>query len=386
MVLSDLCERDLFIVSRWCYSIGKPVIEDAEYNLLRQYMEEYYPDDEYTTRTWSDDPCPIDLLKKVGLENTIRNVMLADKTESIPSLNTYIDVERAYKNFAESGTASMKHDGWNMQANYYNKKLLKVTSRGRTKDAIDTSVLMNIIPNEIPIDGVVKVVFEATVSNKNFPFCVSMFGNVSQRSAVSSLLARPEYSYRISAHAFDIHGYHIPDGQTKFEVLTDWGFEVPKWRRVYSYEDIKSAIKEFGEMKSLYDSPTDGVVIDATARYALRIGEWEEPIYKSYVTGYDDQYNLHRISPSLEIYPILRSGAQQRRINITNWERILKYNLEPGSPVAFKLASSAIANFDESMTLLLQKQWAGKYDEYGEKIRQDEEVKRCQYNLLLTVQ
>lgn len=383
MDLNSLCERDRFIVSRWCYSIGSPVIEDAEYNLLREYMETNYPDDEYTQRSWSSDPCPVELLKKLGMENTIKKVMLADKTESIPSLNSYNDVNAALSNFCGSGTASMKHDGWNMQANYYNGKLLTVNSRGRTRDSVDTSVLMQLIPSTIPATGPIKIVFEATVSNQNFPFCVSMFGNVSQRSAVSSLLARPEYTYRISAHAFDVHGYQIPSGQTKFDVLHDWGFETPEWRHVYSYVDIIAALEELGNMKDLYSYPTDGMVVDGIARYALRIGAWEEPIYKSYITGYHEQFNLYRISPSLKIYPIMRKGGAQQRINITNWQRIFDYKLEPGSPVAFRLSSSVIADFDAATTALLQKQWAGKYDEFAERVRADEEVKMCQYHFFL---
>ena len=55
----------------------------------------------------------------------------------------------------------------------------------------------------------------------------------------------------------------------------------------------------------------------------------------------------------------------------------MDYNLQPGAPIAFRIASSATADFDEETTRLLHKQWEGKWEEYKETIVLNEEIVRC---------
>ena len=88
--MSDL---DKYILARWCYSIGKPIISDAEYNQLHRTISTLYPDNPYVNRSWSSDPCPKDLLIANGMSQYIFDVVLTDKTVSIPSLNSYLELE-----------------------------------------------------------------------------------------------------------------------------------------------------------------------------------------------------------------------------------------------------------------------------------------------------
>ena len=381
MSYQQLNDLEKFIFARWCYSLGSPVISDAEYTILLNLVTSQYPDNEYVNRSWSSDPCPTELLRKMGREDLIAKVVLSDKTESIPSLNSNLEVQEELYDFSGYGTLSMKHDGWNFQSNYYNGNLVSIKTRGRASDAIDADHIRKLVPNTIPAMGSVKIVQEVTVSKTNFPFCASMFGNVSERAAVSSVLARPEYTHLLSVHAFDVHGYTC--NKCKFEVLREWGFEVPAYYEVHNYEEVLSALRTLSDEHSTYQFPTDGVVFDGHKRRAIRLLAWEEPIYYSFVTGYLEQYNSYRISPSVLIHPVLRGGTTQRRINITNWQRIIDYALRPNSPIAFRIASSAVADFDEVTTKSLQKQWDGRYEEFAERIKEDEEVKRCQRALYL---
>lgn len=382
MELQLLNDLDKFILSRWCYSIGQPIMSDAEYTVLLNLIKSTMPDNEYVQRSWSSDPCPVELLTRLGRQDLIAKVVLSDKTESIPSLNTNLELQEELSSFSGTGTCSMKHDGWNIQINYYNGALVNIKTRGRSSDAMDVEPLKKRVPNKIPAMGSIKVVCEATVSKSNFAFCASTFGNVSERAAVSTILSKPEYIHLIDVHAFDIHGYQ-GDDRCKFTILEEWGFQIPMYFDVYSYDDILNALRTLSDEYETYGSPTDGVVFDGHKRRAIRLLAWEEPIYYSYVTDYLEQYNSYRISPSVLIYPVLRGGTTQRRINITNWQRILDYNLEPNAPIAFRIASSAVADFDEITTRSLHKQWAGKYDEFCERIRSDEEAKRCQRALYL---
>jgi hypothetical protein len=68
---------------------------------------------------------------------------------------------------------------------------------------------------------------------------------------------------------------------------------------------------------------------------------------------------------------------------MTNWQRIMDYNLAPGAPVAFRVASSATADFDEEATRLAHKQWEGRWDEYKTYVDNNEEINRYQWKMYL---
>lgn len=381
---TDLNDFDRFVLSRWAYSIGEPFLSDPEYNLLFKAMQAMYPNSPYCKRTWSDDPCPVELLNRVNKKDWIRAIVLGDKTESIPSLNTDLEVQEELRDFYGHGTLSMKHDGWHVQANYYNGALVNMQTRGRTHDAIAVDPLADKIPKEIPHKGKVRVSMEATVNNVNFLFCAREFGNASARSAVSTLLSKPEYTHLLDVHAFDIFGVELEQG-TKFDTLKDWGFNVPMYRKIETYQELLQALAELSDAKPYYTSPTDGVVFDGHKRRAIRLLAWEEPIYYSYVTGYVEQYSLFRISPSVTIYPVFRKGSTQRKINITNLQRIIDYELKPNSPIAFRIKSDATADFDEVATRLCRQEYAGRWEEFAEKVRNDEEIKKCNWQLMLNI-
>ncbi len=362
-----------YIYARWAYSVGQPVMSDAEYNLLERTVKGLYPDLPVCQRSWSSDPCPTDLLIRLGRTDLIKAVILADKTESIPSLNSSYELSSELGNIAEDGTVSYKHDGWNIQANYFNGRIVNVQTRGRNTDSVDVSRLRERFPQQLPYMGKCKVVCELTVSRENFLKCKKMFGNVNERSTVSTLLARPDYFDLLDFHAFDIHGIDL-NGEVKFEVLRRCGFKTPDYIVTHNFMDIQRALQKLSDGNSVYKSPTDGVVYDGSLRRAIRLLAWEEPIYYSYVVGYMEKYGPYRISPSVLIRPILRKGTTQKRLSLTNWPRIIEYNLAPGAPIAFRVASSAIADFDEQSTLHIQELYANRWDEFKAMVDKNEEL------------
>lgn len=379
MELSDL---ETFILARWAYSVGKPIMEDSVYTAYLRAMETKYPDNEYVKRSWSSDPCPYELLKRIGREDLIRDVILTDKTESIPSLNTAWEVKSELGNVKSTGTMSMKHDGWNVQASYYQGRLVLVQTRGRSSESMDVTALKDLLPETVPVLTPCKVVMEVTVSKSNFVVCNRLFGNVSPRSSVATILARPEYFNLLSFYAFDIHGVDL-QGKCKFELLQEWGFKTPEWHYVSTYDDILAVLKLLSDHNAEYAEPTDGAVYDGELRRAIRLEAWEEPIYYSYVTDYLEQYGPYRVSPSVLIRPVLRKGTTQKRISMTNWQRIIDYNLQPGAPIAFRVASSATADFDEVATHLAHEQWKDRWDEYKDYVDNNEEVNAYIWNLSL---
>ena len=372
MEYQQLSDFDKYKVARWAYSVGEKIISDPEYNLLERVVKAAYPNAPICNRSWSSDPCPSDLLIAIGRQDLMRTVILGDKTESIPSLNSDFELVTVLGNINEFGTLSYKHDGWNIQANYYNGGLVNVQTRGRSTDAMDVSKLKERIPAQIPYDGKCKVVMELTIGKHNFKTCKELFGNVSERSAVSSVLARPDYYHLLDMHAFDLHGVQITGN--KFVELRKIGFDTPQFIEVHNFDELKKALQTFSDQEPQYDSPTDGAVYDGSLRRAIRLLAWEEPIYYSYVIGYVEQYGPHRISPSVLVKPIIRKGTTQRKLSLTNWPRIMEYNLQPGAPIAFRIASSAIADFDEESTRLIHARVGGGWEEFRQLIDKNEEM------------
>lgn len=369
-----MTDESKFIIARWAYSVGKPIISDAEYTTLLRYFESTRPDWEYVNRSWSSDPCPVELLKAEGYADLIEVITLTDKTESIPSLNSWKEVNDTLAGATFSGpcTLSYKHDGWNVQATYYNGELVSVNTRGRSTDALDVSVLKPLYPKTIPVMGRVKVIGECTVSKTLFKEMKAKFDNALERSAVRTALVHPEYACKLDVHAFDIIGYEC---DSVLPTLQQWNFRVPTWEYIHSYDELILAIKKFDSNFTSYDSPTDGLVIARGAnKHAIRVGNWEEPTYQSYVTGYEQSYGPYTISMKVLIKPIHTSKGMQYRIPITNLARIVNNHLEIGYPIAFNTVSGAIADFNESATKLLHKQYEGDYATYRRMVDDREEI------------
>ena len=362
-----------FIIARWMYSIGEPIMSDAEYTLLLNTIQKTDPDNPYVHRSWSSDPCPVELLKEYGLEDAIRNIVLSDKTESIPSINDWGSLEAMYKDLDEEATLSYKHDGWNVQASYYNGELVQFQTRGRSNDAMSVEILKHRVPRKIPALGRRTVCMEATVSNENYKIVKAELNNRSQRGSVSSCLARSDYAKYIDLHAFSIIG----DEQmlNPFPTLQEWGFQTVKWWIVHNYKELVEGIQNASRLVESYGSPTDGLVIRSSLTRAIRVAAWEEPIYHSYVTGYDETYGMHRVGVKAKIKPIAMRNSTQRLVSCTNYQRIIDNNLQIGYPIAFRLSSMAIADLDEESTRLLQEEWEGRLEEYCALVDRNEEAK-----------
>lgn len=368
--MSDL---EKFIISRWMYSIGEPIMEDSEYQILLETVQKEYPDSEYLTRSWSSDPCPVNLLEAYGYSHAIKNIVLTDKSESIPSIGSWTTLRGMYEDLNEDATLSFKHDGWNIQASYYNGELVQIQTRGRSSDALSAEALRSKVPAKIDKLGKYTVCMEATVSNSNYQIVKSKITSRSQRGAVVSCLSRPDMVKYISLHAFSIIG----DEQVMnpFPLLEQWGFDVVRYVVVKNYDELMKYMKQLSDEAQYYDWPTDGLVIRCSVTRAIRLLYWQEPIYKSYVTGYDESYGAYRISVKVKIKPIAMKNSTQRVVACTNYQCIIDNNLRIGYPVAYKLTSAAIAVLDAESTKLLQTQWKGKEDEYRKWIDEEENEK-----------
>lgn len=372
-----MTDVEKYVIARWAYSVGEPIMDDASYTILDRMFRQRFPNSPLCSRSWSSDDCPVYLLRLYNYEHLIKPVVLSDKTESIPSLNSLIEVRSVYKTMNTPHRLSFKLDGWNIQASYYRGALVHIQTRGRSSDAMDANVLEPLFPKNIPLMGKVLITSELIIPNEDFEWFKSTYGSTSQRGTCSTALAHGgEDLKHIKVLAHGIRCEQYIDPVDKLPMLTSMGFEVPDSVVVNNYDDLMKQVDILTDKKNIYPYPTDGLVCDGNNMVrAIRIKGWEEPIYKSYVQGYTQHYGPHAISIQLNIFPIKLQNSTQRQLPATNIARIMSMKLMPGAPVAFRIASSAIADIDEEATRLLQQEWEGREHEYQFMIEANENLK-----------
>lgn len=372
-----MTDFERYVIARWAYSVGQPIMKDEEYNILHSLMTKTVPNSPYVKQSWSSDPCPIALLNKYGYKHLIMAVVLSDKTESIPSINNLVEIQAGYVYMKAPHVLSMKLDGWNIQASYYDGHLIHIQTRGRTMDAMDANALRPLFPKSIPIKGKVLITAEVVIPDADFNWFKLHYGATSQRGSVSTALAHPkECLEHVAVIAHGIRCSEHVDYLKKFELLESFGFTVPYYKVVYDYRQLTTAMDSFSDHKLRYGFPTDGLVIEGPDKVrALRVKAWEEPIYRSYVTGYEENYGPHSISVQIKIFPIKLPNSTQRTLPCTNVARVIALGLTPGAPVAFRVASSAIADIDEDSTILIQKEWLNRIEEYRFMVETNEALR-----------
>jgi NAD-dependent DNA ligase len=349
------------------YSIGEqPLLDDMEYNRIHKIFTEEGTIPDYTSRSWSSDPCPVELLKKFNMAQFIKEISLQDKTDSIESLVKEEDVRSYYGKTVDKYVLSFKIDGWNIQATYYNGELLRVQTRGRKNDALVVDQVSRLIPNKIPITQETRIVFELCISNSSFLELRQILKDRdvrSQRASVRTCLANQSLLNLLTPLAFDVQSERDKyTAEETYTLLENWGFKTPEHRIIEGdSSSIMHTIQELANRKDTYNYPSDGVVVRRnTARdlMAVRVSVWGERDYMSYITGVEEEHSSSNLGCKLLIYPIRTEQSVQRRVNITNIKRIMEYGLYPGSPIVFSLRSDAIADINIEKTRRMQEAYA----------------------------
>lgn len=357
-------QRDRFILSRWQYAVGEQTeMSDAEYNdFYKRYINEF-PDDIYSKRVWSEDDCPVELLRSIGREDLIRKVEIVYGSESMSSIRTESELYNKFSNLNERTRVSMKIDGWNTQVNYYNGKPVSANSRGRTGNNKETNAILSAVPKQIPYKGKMKVIGESSIPNELWESFKEQTGNKDQRASMSTVFAQGIVNMS-NFSAFNI----ITDGEevsNKYDKLKEFGFETPKCMYVNNYQQLLKAIQIMSKSKDRYHLLTDGLVIEnSNTQVAVRLGAWTESDYLSYVVGYEQNHTPYGLSMVLLVKPVNIEGKEVSRVNITNISQIVQNNLQLGHPVSFVVRSSANPVINISRTEQLYLEYCHNLQEY----------------------
>lgn len=360
---------DKYILARWAYAIGVDFIDDIEYRYLEEHVKREYPECEYLNRSWSNDPCPLKLLEKYNRMDLYRDIKFAYTSESIRSINSMEEFNVQFSGLNEISRLSFKEDGFNIQVNYYNGKPISAETRGRRGNSLNANIVLKLVPECIPYMGKVKITGECVIPNDKWELFKQTYSNVSQRSSVATCLANGLSEY-LAYVAFNIQ---VEDQQVlgdPYEKLKELGFRVPVFIWVSNFEELKSGVELMGKRNKVYKIPTDGLVIENTKyQLAIRIGEWQESILKSYVVEYVENVGMHGVAMLVRVAPVKSSeGHTYTSVSVTNLQYILDNDLKIGSPIAFDLRSMAAPVLNTTATQMLHDEYAGRYEEYRELI------------------
>lgn len=358
---------DRYVVARWCYLMGEPILSDIEYDKLERWFKEEYPDDVHSKQAWSFDDCPSELLTKYNLQSLICNPVMGYMAESIYSINNQPEFEQKFANLNEKSRLSFKIDGWNTRVSYYNGNIVKIETRGRSGNNIKMNELAKLFPSKIDIKGRVAVTGEMSIPHSKWQAFKALTGNSDQRASVRTAIANNSIDV-LSFLAFNIFCEDATYNDA-YEKLNELGFQTPRFVYVSNIKELREGIELMSFLNHGYDYLTDGLVIEnAHIQNAIRLGAWEEHSMWSYVTGYEESRGMFGNYLKLKCSPIQVEGKTFSKISIANIANIIENNLRIGYPVAFNLRSSANVVIDTSETAMLQKQWAGRYDEYILKV------------------
>lgn len=366
MFIEDM--RDRYIIARWAYLIGEPIIGDVEYDALDKEFKRLYPNDEYSNRHYPFDVCPSELLQKYNMSNLIINTVMGYAAESIYSINNEQEFNNVFGSLKKKSRLSFKIDGWNMRASYYNGHLVKLETRGRGGNNLDATMCAKLVPKTIPEKRRVAVTGECNIPNSLWPEFKALTGNSDQRSSVRTAFVNDMINY-LAFLAFNVTIEGVQEEFDHYEKLKEWGFKTPLFRWVESYQQLVTLIKVMSALNKSYDYLTDGLVIEnSDYQYAIRLGAWQEHSMWSYVKGYEESQGMYGVALNVNVYPITNEGKTFPTVSIVNIANIEENHLSPGSPIAFNLRSGANVVIDTAETHELQERWKGNYEEYRKMI------------------
>lgn len=375
------------LLFRACYRYNKPIIGDAEYDVLLNLYTAIYPNTAYLKEQSYDDDKYTDVLKEVLLKcGIIRKGTLKDskyaqtlrsaKTTSILPQESYEDTFSFIHSSHSDILFSLKVDGMNAKTGYVDNKFELALSRGRDSDGFDyTQALQKVLPNEIKgTSGFVTITGEAYLKYSNLQKLNGKYPNKdlkTPKSAAGSLMVAPDKydkedfeGLHFIAHGGENIGTTITE---KYENFIENGFEIPPYTIVF-YADIPKDLTRFKEWLKTnvldvlwkkgeqLEIPSDGVVCEkiqvsltdrkdqySDANVAIKYEQWKSPQYKGIVEAILFEQKRVNASVVLQIKPVTTKDFNvARRVSVGSPAILIKNKIVPGSEITFERKSQAI--------------------------------------------
>lgn len=386
-----MTNQEKFILSRFMYKIGRPILSDQEYDSLESLLENDPSITEYINRTWEDDPVPVQLLKdylgedeanKILQENGMQETSLFGvsaaefKAQSIKAVRT---MEEAYEWFNAHSDMELilmpKVDGNSTSTEYKENKhsFSRTRGRGGPNNYIDITTNCAYALPPVIADSILTVNAEAYVPESAIPYFLQFVNNVnftSPRACGLSAIRRSEYSPALLKQFLKLAVFNVSYGRTLSEGLDharDLGFDVvvpyvlrtfPRFNSLSEFEKVMYDV--MGDIKRKADEiemPTDGVVVQVNDRQAFALGEavgdkyvstnlafkclfWDEELFESTVKEIQvkkSEKSKQNFSIKLIVEPVYtRTGKQLQTVNMFNLANLIQNDVYIGDKIVFK--------------------------------------------------
>lgn len=377
--------EEVYKLARFCYRCGEPIIDDEIYEDLTEYVKQEGMLEEYTNRTYDDDPIPYEQVNEFGYNYLVENITSSSPYESLLeedkslSIQALTDLTEVYQFFESNDfcdvMTSIKVNGVNSKTLYVNNRFELSRSRGRKGNAFNYSKRVSQqYPSSIDTDNDVTVFGEWYVPTEHLQYLRDKYDRnkyVTERGSAISMLRRDheESDYKfLTYRAFTAEG--VPNCNTMEEVM-EWldsnGFIVVP-HKVIRGTDIPREFSKFAEWISKYadeffaeniDIPSDGMVIQVndlnkessiTGQYsskniAFKTGPWDFSEYTGIVEDILVEQRKVKCSVRLKIKPIrTEDGCVATYINAHNLAILVEQGIKKGSTIKFNRDSGAINN------------------------------------------
>lgn len=387
MSLKKLVEEkrygDLFILARFMYRIGNPIISDSQYDNMERTMRANGLMKEYTERTYDDDPIPYVLLREFNLEKFIPNDLVSskyfdmiDKEKSL-SIQPFEDPKEVYNFIMEKKqdiVAMLKIDGINVK-NYYKDLFLEIgMSRGRNGNGFDlTRNISKVITSRLKSEyNDLKVFGESFVYEQHLPYFRNKYDKSKYKTPKSSAISllRVEHDLedydKVGFLAFNIEGAtHLKTKMEMLEYLKTLGYKVVphvliKWETIpKDYPTFKKWLD--GVCREFYVRtqalPSDGLVFEVndlfyedsiSAQYsnkniAVKLSYWSSDRYIGVVEDILIEQQRVVASCRIKIRPLrTKDGCEANYVSGYTPNIIINNGIKVGSEVVFERKSGAI--------------------------------------------
>lgn len=376
--------KDLFILFRFFYRIGESIVSDELYDNLERLFKEKHMLDEYTNRTYDDDPIPYELLKEFNLLEYVPDMKVnsryakwldMEKSLSIRAVTNDDETwEFICNNMNKDLIFSKKMDGANTKTLYKDGNYELTLSRGRHQGCFDYSKgASNVMPLKINAeDELVKVYAEAFVPGEYLEELRRNYDperyKVPKGAAISMLRVphdKEDYKF-LKMVAIDIEcNRKFETVEDKFKYLESLGFEIPVYK-VVKAEDIPKNKEEFSKFlldicdyiyKEKGNYLSDGMVvqvnslagdINVTNQYgdnniAVKYNHWKPGTYTGIVEEIITTQKRVEASIRLKIKPLqTRDGCSANYVTGFNPSVLIENNINIGSEIRFERASNTV--------------------------------------------
>lgn len=380
---------DFFVLARYFYRIGQPVISDKLYDNLEAQLKSQYNDSAYFSQTYDDDPVPTELLTELGVgseqffdSKTLKELSIYLNDDKSLSMRSVTDNEEAFKYFSMlrrnklDFMASLKTDGVNTKMLYVDGKLAVSMSRGRG-DATSFDYMTGsklIMPKEINnYNGILHLritgesyVDKAALEHLRDKYDSSKY-KTSKSAAISMLRVKHEVNDYKALHTavFAAEGLEPTLSET-FAHLESEGFEVVPYQ-LHSWQEIPESFEEFTKWvhddvmtpiaKAGEGMPSDGCAIEvndfswlgeqqdqySTRQLALKYDYWAFKVYRGYIKDIKVEQRRVYKSVRVEIEPIVTDDdCKAQIINVFNMSILIDNDLYIGKEVYFEKNAGAV--------------------------------------------